>query len=95
MHLAKVEGKVVSTKKNDSIEGAKYLLVNLILPNGGVKDKYIIALDLVGAGEGEVVVIAQGSSSRQTDITKNKPIDAVIIGIVDLIEIKGNVVFKK
>jgi microcompartment protein CcmK/EutM len=52
-------------------------------------------LDLVGAGTGEVVIVAQGSSARQTPFTKEKPIDAVIVGIVDLVEENGKVVFKK
>ena len=78
MILAKVEGKVVSTKRSDDIPGAKYLLVNLAKKDGRVKNKYVVALDLVGAGEGELVIVAQGSSSRQTEVTKNKPIDIAL-----------------
>ena len=76
MIFARVAGTVVSTKKNDSIIGTKYLLTRTCDQNGKPKNDYIVALDLVGAGTGEVVIIAQGSSSRQTELTYQKPIDA-------------------
>jgi microcompartment protein CcmK/EutM len=95
MIFARVAGTVVSTKKNDSITGTKYLLTRTCDQKGKLKNDYIVALDLVGAGTGEVVIIAQGSSSRQTELTYQKPIDAVIAGIVDLVEEKANIVFRK
>ena len=95
MIFARVAGTVVSTKKNDSIVGTKYLLTRTCDQNGKPKNDYIVALDLVGAGTGEVVIIAQGSSSRQTELTYQKPIDAVIAGIVDLVEEKGKIIFRK
>jgi microcompartment protein CcmK/EutM len=95
MIFARVVGTVVSTKKNDSILGTKYLLTRLCDQSGKSKSGYIVALDLVGAGTGEVIIIAQGSSSRQTETTYQKPIDAVIVGIVDLVEEKGEIVFRK
>jgi microcompartment protein CcmK/EutM len=95
MLLAQVIGTVVSTKKADSITGTKYLLVQTCDQRGTLKGGYIVALDLVGAGMGETVIISQGSSARQTGMTFEKPIDAVIAGIVDLVEEGGSVVFRK
>ena len=95
MLLAKVKGSIVSTKKADSIEGTKYLLVQLCDQREKLGKTSVVALDLVGAGVGELVIIAQGSSARQTKLTYEKPIDAVIVGIVDLIEEKGKVAYRK
>jgi microcompartment protein CcmK/EutM len=86
---------VVSTEKADGIRGTKYLLVRTCSQRGAPGKNHIVALDLVGAGRGEMVIIAQGSSARQTKMTFEKPIDAVIAGIVDLIEEKGKMVYRK
>ena len=95
MLLAKVKGTIVSTKKADSIRGPKYLLVQVCDHREKLRKQFVVALDLVGAGVGEVVIIAQGSSARQTKMTFEKPIDAVVAGIVDLIEEKGAVTYRK
>lgn len=95
MIFAKVAGTVISTRKSDTTEGTKYLLVQLCTHIEKLESGYIVALDLVGAGPGELVIISQGSSSRQTDRTFEKPIDAVIVGIVDLVEEQGRVVYRK
>jgi microcompartment protein CcmK/EutM len=95
MFLGMVTGTVVSTKKNDGIRGTTYLLVAQCSPQGTLKPNPLVALDVVGAGTGELVIVAQGSSARQTETTKEKPIDAVIVGIVDLIEQNGSVVYRK
>ena len=95
MLLAKVKGSIVSTKKADTTEGTRYLLVQLCDQREKLGKTFIVALDLVGAGVGELVIIAQGSSARQTKLTYEKPIDAVIVGIVDLIEEKGKVAYRK
>jgi microcompartment protein CcmK/EutM len=95
MIFAKVAGTIISTKKSDTTEGTKYLLLQLCNQREDLKDSYVVALDLVGAGPGEMVIIAQGSSARQTKGTFEKPIDAVIAGIVDLIEENSRVVFRK
>jgi microcompartment protein CcmK/EutM len=95
MIFGKVTGTVVSTQKSDGITGTKYLLVQLCDHREKLKNGYIVALDLVGAGLGEMVIIAQGSSARQTDMTYQKPIDAVIAGIVDLVEEDGVTVYRK
>jgi len=95
MILAKIVGTVVSTKKNDSIDGASYRLVESCTQDGSTLGSYFVALDLLGAGPGELVLVAQGSSARQTGISKDKPIDAVIAGIVDIVEEKNKVVYQK
>ena len=87
MFLGRVIGTVWSTKKDENLVGAKFLIVKQIDLNLNEKDNFVVAVDSVGAGEGEVVLVATGSSSRQTEITKNKPVDAVIMAIVDKLDI--------
>jgi len=90
-----VVGTVVGTKRADDIRGAKFLLVAQCSSKGQPKAAPMVALDVVGAGLGELVIVSQGSSARQTEDTKEKPIDAVIVGIVDLVDESGEVVFRK
>ncbi len=87
MFLGKVIGTVWSTKKDENLVGAKFLIVKQLDLNLNEKDSFVVAVDSVGAGEGEIVLVATGSSSRQTEITKNKPVDAVIMAIVDKLDI--------
>jgi microcompartment protein CcmK/EutM len=82
-----VVGTVWSTKKDENLVGAKFLIVKQLDLNLKEKDNFVVAVDSVGAGEGEVVLVATGSSSRQTEFTKNKPVDAVIMAIVDKLDI--------
>jgi ethanolamine utilization protein EutN/carbon dioxide concentrating mechanism protein CcmL len=95
MVFAKVVGTVVSSVKEDNIDGASYLLVELCGQNGAPKGDYIVALDLVGAEYSEMVLISQGSSCRQTEYTNKKPVDCVIPAIVDIVDEEGKVVFSK
>jgi len=90
-----VVGTVVATRKADNIGGAKYLLINKCNQRGEVKDDFYVALDQVGAGHGEMVLMATGSPNRQTERTFDRPIDASILGIVDLIDEFGEVTYKK
>ena len=85
MLLAKVVGTIVSTVKNDSIKGSKYLLLEKCNQSGEKKGDYLVALDLIGAGNDELVFVAESTSARETPVTVNKPVDAIIIGIIDLI----------
>jgi len=96
MLLARVTGTVVSTRKEQRIEGIKFLLLEKIdaATMQGKKD-YVVAMDSVGAGIDEVVFYASGSSSRMTTVTDGKPSDAAIIAIVDFIEVKGEMVYRK
>jgi len=95
MTFGLIVGTVVSTKKSDSIRGTKYLLAAACSERGAVRPGHVVALDLVGAGMGELVLIAQGSSARQHEMTKEKAIDAVIVGIVDLVEKDDQIVYRK
>ena len=97
MILARVAGTVVTTVRSDGIEGSRYLLVEPCGTSGetgaSTVTAGIVALDLIGAAPGELVLVSQGSSARQTEFTKDKPVDAVIIGIVDSVVEAGKVVF--
>ena len=101
MFLAKVTGSLVSTQKVDVLRGHKLLVVEPFRLDSQDRKKLVsagrtfIAVDTLGAGEGEVVLITQGSSARLTPETKNLPIDTVIIGIVDCVEVEQNTVFKQ
>jgi len=85
--LGKVIGTVWSTRKDENLVGSKFLIVKQLDLKGNLKDNFVVAVDSVGAGVGEVVLCASGSSARQTLQTKNKPIDAVIMAIVDKLDI--------
>jgi microcompartment protein CcmK/EutM len=87
MILGKVIGTVWSTKKDENLVGSKLLIVKQLDLDFQEKSNFLIAVDSVGAGEGEVVLVASGSSARQTLITKNKPVDAVIMAIVDKLDV--------
>ncbi|GJQ32399.1 MAG: ethanolamine utilization protein EutN [Ignavibacteriaceae bacterium] len=86
MIIGKVIGTVWSTKKDENLVGAKFLIVRELDLELREKSNFVIAVDSVGAGEGEVVLVATGSSARQTNITKNKPVDAVIMAIIDKLD---------
>lgn len=87
MILGKVIGTVWSTKKDENLVGSKLLIIRQMELDFSEKSNFLIAVDSVGAGEGEVVLVASGSSARQTNITKNKPVDAVVMAIVDKLDI--------
>lgn len=87
MILGKVVGTVWSTKKDENLVGSKFLIVKQLDLDLKEKQNFVVAVDSVGAGEGEVVLVATGSSARQTIQTKNKPVDAVIMAIVDKLDV--------
>ncbi len=87
MILGKVIGTVWATRKDENLTGMKFLIVRHVDLDYRLKDQYVVAVDSVGAGVGEVVLVASGSSARQTDVTKNKPVDAVIMAIVDKLDL--------
>jgi microcompartment protein CcmK/EutM len=96
MLLARVVGNVVSTRKSERLTGTKLLIIEPVdfrhqKPDG----KLLVAIDSVGAGVGEVVLIVQGSSARLTETTKDTPVDATIMAIVDYIELEGDRTFSK
>lgn len=95
MQLGKVVGTVVSTRKDEKLEGLKLQIVKFINLDGSFTGSLVIAVDSVGAGIGEVVLVAAGSSARQTDVTKDKPVDTVIMAIVDILEVNGETLYVK
>ncbi|MEW5865739.1 MAG: EutN/CcmL family microcompartment protein [Bacillota bacterium] len=96
MIACKVVGTVVCTRKDDKLVGSKLQVVQPIsLVDQSPDGKPLVAIDTVGAGEGEIVLVVSGSSARQTSKTQNTPVDAVIMGIVDSIEMEGRVVYRK
>jgi len=95
MVLGIVVGTVTSSSNNTGIPGGRYLLVNICTQEGKLKNDFLVAFDLVSAGYGEMVMVSQSTSARETPTTRNKAIDALIVGIVDTIDENEKVVFKK
>jgi microcompartment protein CcmK/EutM len=95
MVLAKVLGTVVATRKDESVVGHKLLILGNVDAKGAATGSTVVAMDAVGAGVGEVVLYATGSSARQTKVTDKRPCDAVVMAIVDSWEIGGEVIYKK
>ena len=96
MVIGKVIGTVVATRKEEELVGLTFLAgAPIDLVTGEVKSGGVIAVDAVGAGVGEVVLYASGSSARQTTITQNRPVDATIMAIVDTFEVGGTVLYDK
>ncbi len=100
MILARVVGNVVATKKNEAMTGRKLLLVKpLVIDSPDAKElkvssSTVVAVDQLGAGEGEIVVVSQGSSARLGVTDKNMPVDAVVIGIVDTVDMGKKILYK-
>ncbi len=95
MLIARVVGTVVSTIKDEKLVGRKILIVREATTENELVGKPIAAVDTVDAGIGDVVLIAQGSSARQTNVTKDTPTDAVIMAIIDELELGGKLTFRK
>ena len=95
MLIAKVVGTTVSTIKDEKIIGRKLLIVRQTDETGEPFGKPYVAVDTVNAGVGDLVLTASGSSARQTNITKDRPVDAVIMAMIDSLEVDGKVTFKK
>lgn len=95
MNLGMIVGTVVSSRSSVGLENPVYLLVNKCNQRGEVKDDFVVALDLVGAGRGEMVLLTEGSPSRETPLTVNRPLDALVVGIVDIVDEDDHVVYRK
>lgn len=95
MILAQVMGTVVSTRKDRGLGSLKLLLCREVDTAFAPTGNFVVAVDAVGAGTGEVVLVASGSSARLTEVTRDKPVDAVISGIVDVVEVDGRDVYTK
>jgi microcompartment protein CcmK/EutM len=101
MFLARVTGSVVATQKVEAMRGHKLLIVEPYRIEGTARDRLVttgrtfVAVDTVGVGQGEFVLIVQGSSARLTPETKNLPVDATIIGIVDTVQLDQTEIFRR
>ena len=95
MLLGKVVGTVVATRKEPELEGLRLMLVRDLDAELKVTGKTIVAVDAVGAGPGEVVLYASGSSARQTQVTQNRPVDHVIMAVVDTVNGDEGVLYDK
>jgi len=93
--LGRVAGTLVASEKEPTMEGLKFLVIKQVDVEGDDAGGYVIAADAVGAGVGEIVMFATGSSARQTEATRDRPCDAVVMAIVDTWEVGGEVKFTK
>lgn len=95
MLLGRVVGTVVASRKEPSLEGLKFLVLRQLDVDAKPTGSYRVAVDAVGAGLGDVVLFATGSSARQTAATDKRPCDGVIMAIVDTLEVDGAVAYDK
>lgn len=95
MLIAKVVGSVVATQKDEKLANTKLLVLQIHNHKNEAQNQYVVAVDSVGAGTGDIVLYAAGSSARQTEITKDRPCDAVVMAIVDSWDMEGTDVFQK
>ncbi len=95
MILARVLGTVVSTRKDHGLHALKLLLVREVDARFEPAGNYVVAADAVGAGVDELVLVVAGSSARMTEVSREKPVDSVIVGIVDAVEVGGKDVWLK
>lgn len=95
MHVGRIVGTVVSTQKEPRLEGLKFYLVKQVDAKNRMGEAFVVAADAVGAGLGETVLYATGSAARQTPLTDARPVDAVVMAIVDTWDVDGRVVYDK
>ncbi len=93
MNLMRVVGTVTASRRSDKIAGARWLLVEESTQKGEGKGEFLVALDLVGADRGQLVMTTQGSSCRWHTLTDDRPIDTLVVGIIDVIDESGAVVY--
>ena len=87
MILGRVTGTVVATRKDERLEGFKLLVVQAVEPDGRPKDGYVVAVDTVDAGVGDLVLVVSGSSARMASGCADRPVDAAVAGIVDEVDL--------
>lgn len=95
MNLGRVVGTVVSTSKDENLEGVKLLIVQYVDIAMKPTSSFAVAADGIGAGETELVMVVTGSSARMATRVKNRPIDAAIVGIIDRVDVEGTAVYRK
>ncbi len=95
MQIAKVRGTVVSTQKEPSLTGVKFLLLQLMDEDGNPLPEYEVAADNVGAGVDEWVLVSRGSAARQSPRGESRPLDALVVGIIDTISVERGFLYSK
>ncbi|MDG2616641.1 EutN/CcmL family microcompartment protein [Thermoleptolyngbya sichuanensis XZ-Cy5] len=95
MQIAKVCGTVVSTQKEPSLQGVKFLLLQFVDVEGNLLADYEVAADSVGAGLDEWVLVSRGSAARQTPSGESRPLDALVIGIIDTVSVENLMLYRK
>ncbi|MCA0453588.1 MAG: EutN/CcmL family microcompartment protein [Chloroflexi bacterium] len=95
MIIGVVTGSVIASQHTQNMTGLPLRVVQRVDPTGSISDSYLVAVDVLGAAPGEYVLIASGSTARQTTMTDGKPIDAIIIGIIDTWQIDGKARYEK
>ena len=95
MQIGKIVGTVVATQKDEKLEGFRFHVVRELTADQQETGSSVIAVDAVGAGHGEVILYATGSAARQTENTDGCPVDAIIMAIIDRIEVEGETLFVK
>jgi carbon dioxide concentrating mechanism protein CcmL len=95
MQIAKVCGTVVSTQKEASLTGVKFLLLQFVDQNGELLPSYEVAADSVGAGVDEWVLVSRGSAARQWSGSEKRPLDALVIGIIDTVSLNSQLFYSK
>jgi microcompartment protein CcmK/EutM len=93
--IARVIGTVVATRKEPELDGLKFLLLQGSDTAGKSQTGFVVAVDAVGAGQGDLVLYATGSSARQTAVTKDRPVDATVMAIIDQVEERGELSYRK
>jgi microcompartment protein CcmK/EutM len=93
VNIARVRGTVVATQRSDKVAGARFLLVEECDQSGTGRNEYLVALDLIGADRGQLVLLTQGSSCRWTFRTDDRPMDTLVVAIVDTIDERGVVTY--
>ncbi len=95
MKLGRIVGTVVSTRKDEKLDGLRLYVVRDLTVRAAERDSFVVAADTVGAGVGEVVLYCSGSAARQTTSTQSRPVDAVVMAIVDQMDVSGELVYDK
>ncbi|MEH2116733.1 EutN/CcmL family microcompartment protein [Nostoc sp.] len=95
MQVAKVRGTVVSTQKDPSLRGVKLLLLQLVDEEGNILPQYEVAADSVGAGVDEWVLVSNGSAARKVVGNEQRPLDAVVVAIIDTIYVEDRMIYSK
>jgi len=93
MNIARVRGTVVATRRSDKVDGARFLLVEECDQRGAGRGDFLVALDMIGANRGQLVLLTQGSSCRWTFRTDDRPMDTLVVAIVDTIDERGAVTY--